>query len=291
MNFYTRFSKNLVDLDIRLLNNYYKSLEGYLFETNEKRLTNNKRYRNTYEFIKHYLKNDIAFLDIGCGDGGLLFFLKKNGIKKLTGIDASTPQNKEGISFKSKNLDQISSDDISGFDFISCIGVLEHIYNVSSFLKRLYKTMNNNCFLYIEVPNASSYKDNISSPLQDFNIEHVNHFSINTLQTCLSLIGFEPIISRTLNQPESNKYSMPVISFLFKKNKLFKRNNRFMFEDKLTTEVQEYIKLSSKILSSYDQQLKSKVYSFRKVYIWGLGQLALKMLSLSSFKNIQIILM
>ena len=47
--------------------------------------------------------------------------------------------------------------------------------------------------LYVEVPDASRYADFAWSPFQDFNSEHINHFSLISLDNLLRQCGFRPL--------------------------------------------------------------------------------------------------
>jgi SAM-dependent methyltransferase len=74
---------------------------------------------------KNYNNLDINILDVGCGTGGLLEFLRKNGYKNIQGIDYSEPAiqfcKERNLNVQRLNIDQLNELDIAGkFDVIVC---------------------------------------------------------------------------------------------------------------------------------------------------------------------------
>lgn len=76
------------------------------------------------------------------------------------------------------------------FDLISLIYILEHLNNPISFLNNIKKDMNSNAFVYIEVPDALSfkYKDKADDI---FNSCHLWMFNPNTLIRLLNECRFQ----------------------------------------------------------------------------------------------------
>jgi hypothetical protein len=82
-------------------------------------------------------------------------------------------------------------DDLGLFDCISMIGVLEHLWDVDEALSIVTDLLTPNGVLYVDLPDASRYLDPYIAPFQDFGIEHVNHFSPQSLRTLARRHGFE----------------------------------------------------------------------------------------------------
>ncbi len=92
-------------------------------------------WKGWYELEK-YLINATKFLDIGCGNGRFLKFIKKYKIDfNYVGIDYSQQLLQEAgyldRNAKLFNLDLRSNWDIpeSNFDFVVCFGVIHHLLN------------------------------------------------------------------------------------------------------------------------------------------------------------------
>ncbi len=89
------------------------------------------------------------------------------------------------------------------FDLITLIYVLEHIKNPKSFLIDVRKDMNPNSLLYIEVPDAVSFK---YKPKEDdiFNSTHLWMFDPNTLSLVLNQTGFELVCLNRVRTKRDN---------------------------------------------------------------------------------------
>ena len=85
------------------------------------------------------------------------------------------------------------------YDCLVLSHVLEHIYDLNSFIDKISENINDNGFLYIEIPNAEFYDKIVDiCPLQEINLEHINFFSKYALNkilihhnyTCLTIIFY-----------------------------------------------------------------------------------------------------
>jgi len=116
------------------------------------------RHKAAFDFIINDSRDGVAsVLDLGCGDGLLLSFLKEKGITGK-GLDIS----EEGVEkAKSKGLNA-SVYDFSGklpfqdgvFDVVVSLDVLEHLYDPENFIREAKRVSKNN--LIIGVPNFNS---------------------------------------------------------------------------------------------------------------------------------------
>ena len=100
-----------------------------------------------------FKKKNFDLLDFGCGDGGFLRCLKKNGIKNLTGIDKkyNNFEEKNDIKFFN-NLNSTKKK----FDCITLWGVLEHLNEPSKFIQFILNYLKTIGYLFMEFPSANS---------------------------------------------------------------------------------------------------------------------------------------
>jgi len=146
-----------------------------------------RRLDETAECIARILTGrDARILDIGCANGGLLLRLKKLGFQKLCGFDlpAGCIENtrKLGIDARFGSVTE-HPQDAGTFDLIILSHVMEHLRDVRLAVRSVEKLLNDGGLIYIEVPDASEYASHVVAPFQDFNTEHINHFSIQGMQT------------------------------------------------------------------------------------------------------------
>ena len=133
----------------------------------------------------------VNILDVGCGNGDFLHALRGTLTSaNLMGIDPSKRAvlncTNRGLKVSEGFLKESNHFDLN-FDVISMISVLEHVYEPLDLLKRCYNNLNENGLIFIEVPNALKPEISLSG---FFNLEHVLHFTPNSLKQILLSEGF-----------------------------------------------------------------------------------------------------
>jgi 2-polyprenyl-3-methyl-5-hydroxy-6-metoxy-1,4-benzoquinol methylase len=148
-------------------------------------------------------------LDIGCGDGFLLKFLKESGWQtygvELQDTSSLFARDVLGLTVFSGRLEEANYPEES-FDVITLFHVLEHLPDPSGTLKKARSLLHKDGFILIEVPNFHSFEAKIfrskwvgiSAPL------HLYHFTRRTLRAMLKSRGFIPVEVGFI--PEQTKY-------------------------------------------------------------------------------------
>ena len=104
-----------------------------------------------------------SFLDVGCGTGATLEYLKSKGASYVAGVDI----NKEAIEQASKrNLDYVLVADVEKdempfkekeFDCIIFADVLEHLFNPWDTLKKISQYLKDDGYILLSIPNIKNY--------------------------------------------------------------------------------------------------------------------------------------
>ena len=148
-------------------------------------------------------------LDIGCGDGSLLKYLKESGWQTY-GVEFQETaslyaRDVLGIDVFSGRLEDAKYSEES-FDVITLIHVFEHLPDPSETLKKARSLLKKDGILLIEVPNFNSFEARIfrgkwvglAAPL------HLYQFTPRTLSIMLKRCGLFPVEVGTI--PEQTKY-------------------------------------------------------------------------------------
>jgi len=227
-------------------NNYYKNFNNY-----KEYVISEDKDLKCCEFLKSQLnKNNIKnVIDYGCGNS-VLYNLLKSYYNDVDTYDIGMPE----IEKK--------------YDCVVISHVLEHIYDINDFISNINNVLNDDGYVYIEVPNAEFYKEfKNNGPLQEINIEHINFFSKYALNKLMLKHNFvASVIIDDYFMLNNNKYY--IIRGLFKK---VKNNNSFI----------NYLEYGVNQINSLD----IKVYN--NLYIYCCGQFLFKILH--KFKNSNII--
>jgi 2-polyprenyl-3-methyl-5-hydroxy-6-metoxy-1,4-benzoquinol methylase len=275
---------------------YYSSLSKY-----EDRKTGSgsgenpldrKRLKDTAQQIASYLRNPKArILDVGCANGGLLRALQDANHDNLCGIDPSPRcvknTRKLGIAAC------LASDSPPPFhpyraDFIILSHVLEHVRDLNETIQRIDRMLAENGTIYIEVPNALGFVKYLYSPFQEFNIEHINHFSLASLQRLMSRIRYGLVSGgeKLLTISKNTKY--PVIFGFWKRSKANSITPETPKNNELKTSLLQYIQSSQALLNQIDARLQKLLPQRSPVVVWGTGSLTFKLLTGTSLREARI---
>ena len=150
----------------------------------------------------HFILEDISptasVIDVGCGEGSLLRRLKKNGFQKLVGLEPSrkncqTVQEHWGI----RTIQGGLGEDVSAlagetFDVVILDGVLEHLLSVQNNLKQALQYLAQDGKLCLFVPDVGVFPEE-NDLYQQFSVEHINYFSIQSLKNLMRRFGMRCI--------------------------------------------------------------------------------------------------
>ena len=133
------------------------------------------------KILKKYANPKGIFVEVG-GDAPFEFHSELEKIfKEQIAVDIS-----EDIPSKHRNLNNFKSNSV---DIVTHYDVLEHVLEVKDFLSSCHKILKCAGIMICEVPNMRLYPKNLVM----LEFEHVNHFSVNTLSSIASQVGFELI--------------------------------------------------------------------------------------------------
>jgi 2-polyprenyl-3-methyl-5-hydroxy-6-metoxy-1,4-benzoquinol methylase len=131
-------------------------------------------------------KNNVAsgkLLDVGAGGGEFTYVSSQLGFDS-TGIEPNIGYSNYAKDQYQANVKTGQLADVDGkFDVITMFHVMEHIPDPIKTFKKLYDLLNEDGFLFIEVPNIESFSQ---SPGNTFFKAHIHYFSAVTLIACAS---------------------------------------------------------------------------------------------------------
>lgn len=251
-----------------------------------------ERLEQTADAIAAQMTNRSGkIVDIGCANGGLLGSLKARGFTDLLGIDPSLACVKNtrqiyGIPALQGWLNALPHESL-GADLVIVSHVFEHVLDLKNAVVKVAEVLSDNGIFYIEVPDAARYAECLVAPFQDFNIEHINHFSVSSLINLLKSCCFEPLLvdTKTLEAAEGMPY--PALFGFFRRSIEVIQRTNWVYEEGFREAIDSYIRLSTAQIQDIESKICEVVDD--QIFVWGTGQLTLKLLAETSLKNANII--
>lgn len=179
-------------------------------------------YSNIIDLTK---KRKIRLLDVGCGRGDFLKFIKNmNSEIELYGIDLNY-NHYPGINFIKGDFLKDNCNSIK-FDIICSLATIEHIEDINLFVNRMKGLLLPGGLIVVTTDNASGIiykiarilkKIGISTPYHSlYEPAHLQHFTNRSLKMLMGRQGFEIILQKNHNYPKE-AVDLPKANLIMKK--------------------------------------------------------------------------
>jgi len=219
-------------------------------------------------------------LDVGCANGGLLSALRDIGYSNICGIDPSPACVEAAHDVRAGDVwtGTLSGlpEEIGTFGGILLSHVMEHVRDLSSAMFRLREKLKPGGWIYIEVPDASRYADFLVAPFQDFNTEHINHFSSAGLANLCRACGLAPELEGTQDIFSAKDVPYPAVFCFARASDL---PQEIVRDYELPLALTKYADLSRTMMDLIDRQIRDHLTGHPSIIVWGVGQLTMKLLS------------
>jgi len=269
------------------LDDYYSNLSKYESKEISTGGGYNEYDRNRLIDTAKYISSKfddkkLAIADVGCAIGGLLEQLRNEGFNNITGIDPSIScvnitKNEKGINCLRASLFELDYS-FGKYDLVLLSHVWEHILDLDSALKSIEKILKPNGCIYVECPNAMNYKNVIHAPYQEFNTEHINHFSSESFYNFFGSRGYSLVDSgiRIMKIASADDYD--AVYSLFRRN-IDDSKSEIRYEHEILTSIKEYIQASDNKYCKILDQIKVVAAQGDDIAFVGVGQFAFKLLN------------
>ncbi len=227
-------------------------------------------YERVYEIVKEYFDFSTTLVDVGCGRGGFLSYLQGKGIDNLLGIDlddnnidvVNTQLNISARSASSNNL-EINDAGCLVYNFI-----FEHMYDIQDSIEEAWNSLAEGGVVFVEVPDVEAYTDHPFFPYYYTSLlEHINHFSAQTLSKLFYERGFEKLsIGRNVYNMSKDVY-MPMVYCVFRKVSSSQKQSISKCDSKKG--IIEYDSFSRTCFQGIDEELAQYVGTNINVFVWG----------------------
>lgn len=163
---------------------------------------------NRFQIVNQLLpRQKDRLLDVGCGNGYFIF-LVNNKFMKCYGVDVSPGRiqqakeaaDSEKYQFSSYDIDEGLPFEDSFFDVVTCIAVLEHVFNPPNVLKEIWRVLKPGGVFILQVPNFAwlpfrfqllfGKLPTTGGVYMGADWEHLHNFTRSTICKLLAATGF-----------------------------------------------------------------------------------------------------
>ncbi len=254
-------------------------------------LYDKRRLDETAQTIAQYIKNkNSSILDIGCASGGLLKVFRDMGYKNLSGLDPSLTcvQNLQNLDIKGiqGGLFDLNNINNNQYNCVILSHVFEHICDLRLAVNNLLQLLDDDGILYVEVPDASRYKDYYVVPYYYFDSEHINHFDKIALNNLFLQYSLECIHQNEKEMPVSNSQNYPAVYSIYNKNS-GKNDFDLVIDSSLKGKVMVFVHQSER--NTMNKDLNTLAKSREDIVVWGAGSFTTRLLGNSELGKCNIV--
>jgi SAM-dependent methyltransferase len=275
-------------------------LERYYAERSKYEYAQNDGAESPYDFKRFELIADqltpllpsrsAAILDVGCATGGLLACLARRGYTQLLGSDPSpacavAARRLHGIEVRPSTIGQLAAWE-RRFDVILAVGVLEHLRDVRAALATLVDRLNPGGLLYCAQPDVATFTACVNAPYQQFSTEHVNFFSVSSLNRLMAGCGLAPRRTWSWSVEWREEITDSVLSGLYERAPAVPE---MAFDTVTRSALVRYLNVcreqDKRVVTMIAQLVRSQV----PVMVWGTGTLTRRLLASGGLDAVNIV--
>lgn len=246
-----------------------------------------ERLRHTAAFLAQLCTPKAPTLDVGCATGALLAALEEAGFTQLFGLEPS-PEAVRTAAATTRATVYVGSafappPGLPQMQLVTLSHVLEHVADVHAVLAATVGLLAEGGLLYVEVPDATRYHEYVAAPYQDFNTEHLNHFSPGLMDRAVVQHGLQRVRLERKTSRCAPTAPYPATFGVWRKpaspnGQPAPQAGR---DDELPAALARYAELSAARMEALDAQLARALQAGDRVVVWGAGELLLKLLKSS----------
>jgi 2-polyprenyl-3-methyl-5-hydroxy-6-metoxy-1,4-benzoquinol methylase len=229
-------------------------------------------------------------LDIGTATGGLLVALRDLGFTSVHGVEPSPDA--AGVARETHGLDVVAGDVGTArawgtqYSVVSLVAVLEHIVDPAAALRDIAELLAPHGLLYLHVPDAGRFYDDVDAPYQQFSVEHINYFTAASLRNLLASVGLEVAAERAIVVKLSDIAEGPALEVLCRRTTQELAIDRDL---EGVAALRRYIARSAQKEATVVVKISELAEAQSPIYVWGTGTHALHLLTSSRLAECNIV--
>ena len=259
------------------LDTYYSSFNMYDNVSNVKKEIYNESCEKYFEVLSPFIEKSDRILDLGCGSGVFLTYLRSKGFYNLWGMDPSIDSVNEleqkGINGILGNVYDSVHEYVGMFDVVLFTGVLEHLLFPNIAISTLKSYIRNSGIVFIALPNVEGFEKYLREVPNYFNREHINYYSSTSLDETFMLKKMKRVSSdEALSIKVVPKTPELIACAVYKIEERF--NYSLIYDDKGKNSVIKYFSKIKQIETEQKNLIKDFILRNERIMVWGTGSLS-----------------
>jgi hypothetical protein len=169
------------------------------------------------------------------------------------------------------------------YDLVVSTHCFEHIYNFNTAFSEIVQLMSSEGLFCLAVPDVRGYSDLYYGPYNCFDLEHINHFELNSLEYVLRNVGLDIIAFRESERRVTTTLSYPEVLVLCRKSDAKPLTSMLSStRNSVSAVLEDYLQRSEQDLINSVDVMREKIsfYGEDSVFgIYGLSSSAFRMLN------------
>ncbi len=231
------------------------------------------------QVVSHLKSKEARILDIGCATGGLLSVFERRGFPNVTGVDPSPECAEAAARLYALKVRTAALSGIRGwterFDLVLMLGTLEHIREAGDAVRTAAGLLAPGGLLYCAVPDTEGLPEHPGSPYQQFSVEHVNFFSLHSLDRLLGSCGLAPVDRARWSVEWRSGVIEPIASGLYRAGPVAPAS----FDAATGPALERYLEISREGDREILGVIEAIARSREPILVWGAGSLTRRLLA------------
>lgn len=243
---------------------------------------NSQRYEWMEELLEKYLTRDSMMLELGAGNGRYSMALKKHG---YTGVTATDPSDESvqrlqdaGVEAYVTNIySEVSEREREKYDAVFLFEVAEHLLAPRRGIANIACLLRTNGYFMVSVPDYSVIADDMSSIPNYFNLEHINYFSEDSLDTLMAQFQLVRVDQKRIGGDLVQVYQK--VSGKIPSHR----------DEQTAAAVRQYLNRQQERQAQIKERINQLQKKDRELIIWGTGSYVMSLLATTALGDCKIL--
>ena len=221
-------------------------------------------------------------LELGAGNGRYSIALKKHGYMNITATDPSDESvqrlSTAGINAYVANVySTVSKEEQDKYDVVFLFEVAEHLLEPRKGIANVASLLRNNGYFMLSVPDYSTISEAQYSIPNYFNLEHINYFSEDSLDTLMAQFHMKRVDQKRIGEDLIQIYQKTTDQILVRK------------DEKTKIAVQQYLQRQKERSMEIEEKINALKNKEKELIIWGTGSYVMSLLATTALKDCRIV--